>query len=80
LSFERLKEEGFIDLDNPLFPCCLMGSHGFQETMTPQESGVLGDPTTSGRLSDGESLNESLSVLLPAVSLTQSGHGRLGQN
>jgi hypothetical protein len=51
LSFERLKEEGFIDLDNPLFPCCLMGSHGFQETMTPQESGVLGDPTTSGRLS-----------------------------
>src|SRR5574344_142334 len=43
-----------------------MVCHGFQETVTPQESGVLGDPTTNGRLSDGESVNESLSVLLPS--------------
>jgi hypothetical protein len=79
LSLERLQKEGFIDLDNPLFPCRLMVCHGFQETVTPQESGVLGDPTASCGLPDGEPVNKSLSVILPAFSLTQSGHGRLGQ-
>ena len=57
-----------------------MGGHRVEESVTPQEGRVLADPTASGRLPDGEPVYESLSVILPAFSLAQSGHGRLGEN
>ncbi|MNF89546.1 hypothetical protein D3C84_720750 [compost metagenome] len=80
LPLERFQEEGFIDLDDTLFPCRLMGCHGFQEAVTPQEGGVFADPAAEGSLSDGKPVDECLGVVLPALGLAQSGHGRLGQD
>ncbi|MNF92921.1 hypothetical protein D3C84_755810 [compost metagenome] len=48
--------------------------------MTPQEGGVFADPAATRGLPDGEPFDECLGVVLPALGLAQSGHGRLGQD
>ena len=80
LPFKRRQEEGFIHLDNALFPRCLMGRHGLQEAVTPQEGGVFADPAAKRGLPDGEPFNERLGVVLPALGLAQSGHGGVGED
>jgi hypothetical protein len=80
LSFKRLQEESLINLDDTPFPCRLVIRHGFQEAVTPQEGGVFTDPAADGSLSDGQTVDESLGVVFPALCLAKSGQRRLGEN
>ena len=73
LPLERFKEEGLINLNDALFPCGLMSCHGPQEAVTPEERGVFADPTAPRCLADGQSFNEGLRVVFPALGFTQSG-------
>ncbi|MBD5792343.1 hypothetical protein BH823_04450 [Aeromonas hydrophila] len=80
LSFERFQKEGLIDLDDTLLPYCLVAGHGLQEAVAPQKGGVFTDPTAQRRLPDSQTVDECLGVVLPALGLAQSGHGRLGEH
>ncbi len=80
LSFERLQEGGLIDLDDTLFPYRLVASHGLQEAVTPQKGGVFTDPTAERRLPDGQTVDEGLCIIFPALWLAKSGERRVGEN
>jgi hypothetical protein len=80
LPFKRLQEEGLINLDDTPFPCRLVTRHGFQEAVTPQEGGIFTDSAADGSLSDGQTVDESLGVVFPALCLAKSGQRRLGEN
>ena len=80
MPFKRLQEEGLIDLDDTLFPCRLVARHGFQEAVTPQKGGVFTDPAVERRLPDGQTVDEGLCIVFPALWLAKSGERRVGEN
>ncbi|OCY01163.1 hypothetical protein A9X69_20155 [Aeromonas hydrophila] len=79
-SFERRQEEGLIDLDNTLFPYRLVASHGLQEAVAPQKGGVFTDLAVERRLPDGQTLDEGLCIVFPALWLAKSGERRVSEN
>ncbi|OFC46218.1 hypothetical protein BA188_01980 [Aeromonas hydrophila] len=80
LSFERLQEEGLIDLDDTLFPYRLVTGHGLQEAVTPQKGGVFTNPAAHCRLPDGQAVDEGLCIVFPALWLAKSGERRVGEH
>ncbi|MNR46728.1 hypothetical protein D3C85_1657330 [compost metagenome] len=57
-----------------------MTCHGTQETVTPEEGGVFADSATPRCLADGQSFDEGLRVVFPALGFTQPGQRRLGED
>ena len=71
LSLERFQEEGFVGFDNPAFVRGPMLGDLLQKPVTPEEGGVLVDPTTPGGGSYAYPVDQRLTIAQPLLTLAQ---------
>jgi hypothetical protein len=79
LSFERLKEIGFIRLNNAVFMVGAMFRRQCQEAMAPKEGRILVDTAFIGRFSNGSPLDQGTGKSEPLIAFTQTRERSVGQ-